>query len=226
MTGDLWALAAAMLLATLQLTLSSVLTLRQLGGIWVAGSRDEPRAVTGVSGRFVRAYRNLLEIFPQFVAALFLVHAAHAAGSLSVIGAWVFVIARLLYVPAYAFAPPRRRLNCLWPLNLIAPPQTDNCRGISLSGFSAAPPSIIRLGGAVCMSGLPMLDAVRLLLNSHEKPARCQRSDPTGVRCRSTAGSWSRECLFFRGCRPEPRNGSCWRAGSPATRCRPGSPPA
>ena len=89
MTGDLWALAAAMLLATLQLTLSSVLTLRQLGGAWVAGPRDEPREVTGVSGRFVRAYRNLLEIFPQFVAALFLVHAAHAAGSLSVTGAWV-----------------------------------------------------------------------------------------------------------------------------------------
>jgi len=43
MTGDLWALAAAMLLAVVQLTLSSVLTLRQLGGIWVAGSRDEPR---------------------------------------------------------------------------------------------------------------------------------------------------------------------------------------
>src|SRR6266516_2591564 len=105
MTADLWALVAAMLLAVVQLTLSSVLTLRQLGGARVAGPRDEPREVTGVSGRFVRAHRNLLEIFPQFVAALFLVHAAHAAGSLSTIGAWVFVIARLLYVPAYPFAP-------------------------------------------------------------------------------------------------------------------------
>jgi uncharacterized MAPEG superfamily protein len=105
MTADLWALVAAMLLAAVQLTLSSVLTLRQLGGAWVAGPRDEPREVTGVSGRFVRAHRNFLEIFPQFVAALFLVHAAHAAGSLSTIGAWLFVIARLLYVPAYAFGP-------------------------------------------------------------------------------------------------------------------------
>src|SRR5712691_12236667 len=94
MTADLWALAAAMLLAVVQLTLSSVLTLRQLGGAWVAGSRDEPREVTGVSGRFVRAHRNLLEIFPQFVAALFLVHAAGSAGQLSVIGAWLFFIAR------------------------------------------------------------------------------------------------------------------------------------
>ena len=112
MTADLWALVAAMLLAVVQLTLSSVLTLRQLGGSWVAGPRDEPREVTGLSGRFVRAHRNLLEIFPQFVAALFLVHAAHAAGSWSAIGAWVFVIARLLYVPAYAFAPAGVRPIC------------------------------------------------------------------------------------------------------------------
>jgi uncharacterized MAPEG superfamily protein len=112
MTSDLWALAAAMLLAVIQLTLASVVTLRQLGGVWVAGSRDEPREVTGVSGRFVRAHRNLLEIFPQFVAALFLVHAAHSVGSLSTIGAWTFVVARLLYVPAYAFAPMGVRPLC------------------------------------------------------------------------------------------------------------------
>jgi uncharacterized MAPEG superfamily protein len=112
MTADLWALVAAMLLAVVQLTIASVLTLGQLGGRWVAGSRDEPREVTGVGGRFVRAYRNLLEIFPQFVAALFLVHAAGAVGPLSSIGAWVFVIARLIYVPAYAFAPPGVRPIC------------------------------------------------------------------------------------------------------------------
>ena len=112
MTADLWALAAAMLLTVVQLTLSSVLTLGQLGGDWVLGPRDEPREVTGLSGRFVRAHRNLLEIFPQFLAALFLVHAAHAAGSLSAIGAWVFVIGRVLYVPAYAFAPPGVRPVC------------------------------------------------------------------------------------------------------------------
>jgi hypothetical protein len=29
------------------------------------------------------------------------------------------------------------------------------------------------------------------------KPARCPRLDPTAVRCRSTAGSWSQVCLIF-----------------------------
>jgi len=112
MTADLWALVATLLLATVQLTISSVLTLRQLGGAWVAGPRDEPREVVGTSGRFVRSYRNLLEVLPLLVAALFLVHAAHAAGSLSAFGSWQFVIARVAYVPAYAFAPPGVRPVC------------------------------------------------------------------------------------------------------------------
>jgi uncharacterized MAPEG superfamily protein len=112
MTSDLWALVTAILLAVAQITISSVLTLRQLGGQWVAGPRDTPREATGVSGRFVRAHRNLLEIFPQFVAALFVVHAAHMADSLTQVGAWTFVVARILYVPAYAFAPPGFRPVC------------------------------------------------------------------------------------------------------------------
>ncbi len=94
MTSDLWALVAAILLAVVQITIASVLTLRQLGGEWVAGPRDTVREVTGLSGRFVRAHRNLLEIFPQFVAALFVVHTAHAANALTNIGAWTFVVAR------------------------------------------------------------------------------------------------------------------------------------
>ena len=112
MTSDLWALFAALVLASVQLSLSSILTLRQLGGAWVAGPRDQPRDVTGISGRFVRAHRNLLEILPQFAAALFLVHAAGAVGPLSASGAWLFVAARIAYVPAYAWAPIGTRPLC------------------------------------------------------------------------------------------------------------------
>ena len=112
MTADLWALVAALGLASVQLTIASVLTLRQLGGTWVAGPRDEGREVVGLSGRFVRAHRNLLEILPQFVAALFVVHAAGAAGHLANVGAWTFVVGRTLYVPAYAFAPAGVRPVC------------------------------------------------------------------------------------------------------------------
>jgi len=109
MTSDLWALAATLVLAMLQIALQSILTLRQAGPGWVAGPRDEHFEVTGISGRFVRAHRNLVEIFPQFVASLFVVHAAGANGQLAVYGAWLFFACRCLYVPAYAYGPPGLR---------------------------------------------------------------------------------------------------------------------
>ena len=112
MTSDLWARVATIGLAMGQLAIASILTLRQLGGRWVAGPRDEPRETNGVSGRFVRAHRNLLEIFPQFVAALLVVHAAGVTGYWSGTGAWIFFAARCLYVPAYAFGPIGVRPAC------------------------------------------------------------------------------------------------------------------
>lgn len=109
MTPDLWALTGVLLLAVLQISIQSILTLRQAGPAWVAGPRDTGFEVTGLSGRFVRAHRNLLEILPQFAAALFIVHAAETNGALANWGAWIFLTARCLYVPAYAFGPPGLR---------------------------------------------------------------------------------------------------------------------
>lgn len=109
MTSDLWALVATLGLAIVQITMQSIATLRQAGPVWVAGPRDEPREITGLSGRIVRAHRNLLEIFPQFVAALFVVHAAGMNGPCAVLGAWAFFISRCLYVPAYLWGPPGLR---------------------------------------------------------------------------------------------------------------------
>lgn len=113
MTNDLWALVAVLLLAMVQIGVQSIATLRQTGPAWVAGPRDTPFDVTGVSGRLVRAHRNLLEIFPQFAASLFVVHAADANGALATFGAWTFFVSRCLYVPAYAYGPPGLR-SAFW----------------------------------------------------------------------------------------------------------------
>lgn len=109
MTSDLWALVATLGLAVIQIGLQSILTLRQLGSAWVAGPRDEAREITGIGGRCVRAHRNLLEIFPQFVAVLFVVHTAGLNGQYAIWGAWLFFISRCLYLPAYAYGPPGLR---------------------------------------------------------------------------------------------------------------------
>ncbi len=112
MTSDLWALFATLVLAAAQLSASSILTLRQAGPTWVLSARDEAREVTGLSGRVVRAYRNLLESFPLFLAALFLVHASQTAGALTTFGAWLFFAGRVAYVPAYVWGWPGVRPTC------------------------------------------------------------------------------------------------------------------
>lgn len=109
MTSDLWALAATLILAMVQIGSQSIATLIQAGPKWVAGPRDTPFEVSGKGGRLVRAHRNLLEIFPQFAAALFIVHVANVNGQWAVWGAWLFFISRCLYVPAYVFGPPGLR---------------------------------------------------------------------------------------------------------------------
>jgi len=112
MTLDLWALVATLGLAMVQVGMQSIATLRQLGPRWVLSPRDEARAVTGLNGRIVRAHHNLLDILPQFAAALFLVHAAGVNGQYAIMGAWMFFIARVIYVPAYIFGPTGLRPLC------------------------------------------------------------------------------------------------------------------
>lgn len=112
MSFDLWALLAVLALAGFQLGLSSILSLAQLGPAYILSPRDTRRYVAGVSGRIVRAYHNLIEILPQFIGSLFIVHAAGANGACAVYGAWLFFAGRLLYVPAYAAGPPGLRPIC------------------------------------------------------------------------------------------------------------------
>jgi uncharacterized MAPEG superfamily protein len=112
MTSDLWALLATVALAMVQLAAASILSLHQLGGAYILGPRDQPREAVGFAGRVVRAHRNLLDILPQFVAALFIVHAAGATGPAASFGSWLFFAARVFYVPAYVFGPPGVRPLC------------------------------------------------------------------------------------------------------------------
>ena len=112
MSPDLYALAGAVLLSGAQVGMASVATLRKAGPDWVLGPRDEAFEVPGMGGRIVRAHRNLLEILPQFVGALLCVHAADSVSVISAWGAWTFLVARVVYIPAYLSAIPWLRPFC------------------------------------------------------------------------------------------------------------------
>ena len=104
MTVELQILALAGLLWAGQLLGLSVAANLQLDSRWLMGPRDEPRRVEGLAGRLQRALSNMTESLLLFaVAVAVLEFGGKSGGPLSQGCAVAYLIARLAYVPAYAF---------------------------------------------------------------------------------------------------------------------------
>jgi uncharacterized MAPEG superfamily protein len=107
-------LFCAIVLGIAQLLIATLATLGARGLPWAAGPRDEPGAPLGkIGGRLDRAYQNFLETFPFFAAAVLLAHALDKSTANSMLGAQIYIWARLLYIPAYVFAVPFLR-TLIW----------------------------------------------------------------------------------------------------------------
>ncbi|MEM7695732.1 MAG: MAPEG family protein [Pseudomonadota bacterium] len=69
---------------------------------WAAGPRDtHPGQVPQWGERADRAFRNMAETFPLYAAFSVAVVAADATGPLTALGASLYVVGRVLYLPAY-----------------------------------------------------------------------------------------------------------------------------
>ncbi len=67
------------------------------------GPRDHQRPLTVSGQRAARALANMHEALPVFIALALMNMIAATAASMAVTGAWVFLIARVIYVPLYVF---------------------------------------------------------------------------------------------------------------------------
>ena len=65
------------------------------------GNRDQMRPLTVVGARAARALANMQEALPLFLGLALLNMIVAPGATDAVTGAWVFVIARVLYVPIY-----------------------------------------------------------------------------------------------------------------------------
>lgn len=100
-------LAWASLLGIVHLLVVAQFSRQHYGLKWIGSARDEPRSpMTGVGGRVERAYRNFLETFPYFVAAVLIVTISGQADRVSAWGAVAYFVGRLVYVPLYAAGVP------------------------------------------------------------------------------------------------------------------------
>ena len=79
-------------------------------GPYLLGPRDDNRQSGNVmAGRLKRALENLLETYPAFVALALALAVTGKTGGIAATGAWVWLIARVVYVPLYAFGVPAVR---------------------------------------------------------------------------------------------------------------------
>jgi uncharacterized MAPEG superfamily protein len=119
MPPELLVLTLAALLQFVQFVAYSVTANRQVGPKYAAGPRDEPRQLTGTAGRLQRALTNHFEGLILFSIAAVVITLTDQSTALTAACAWVYLAARILYVPAYALGwNPWRSL--IWAFGFIA----------------------------------------------------------------------------------------------------------
>ena len=107
MTTELSVLAWGCVLAIVHIFIAVRFKTRQYGTKWNVGARDEelPPAQP-IVGRLARAQANFFETFPVMAAAILIVAAAGLESRWTAIGALLWLGARLVYLPLYAFGVP------------------------------------------------------------------------------------------------------------------------
>lgn len=119
MTAELTALTLAALWQLVQFTAYLIAANRQVGTRYAMGPRDEARQLTGVAGRLQRALNNHFEGLILFTIAVLVVTLSDQSTALTEMAAWVYLGARVLYVPAYVIGRgPWRTL--IWSVGLAA----------------------------------------------------------------------------------------------------------
>jgi uncharacterized MAPEG superfamily protein len=102
MPVEVQVLGYAAILQFIQIVLMAIPVNMQLGPKYTAGPRDEERKPSGVPGRLKRAVDNHFEGLALFTIAVVVVVLGEASSALTAQCAWAYLIARILYVPAYA----------------------------------------------------------------------------------------------------------------------------
>jgi len=102
MIPELTILTLAALLQVAQMGAYSVTANAQVDLNTALGPRDTPVALTGVAGRLHRAMNNHFEGLLLFAIACVVITLSGQSSAFTTGCAWIYLIARAAYVPAYA----------------------------------------------------------------------------------------------------------------------------
>ena len=92
---------------------------KELGSKWNASARDgaEPQ-LSAVTNRLFRAQANFFETFPLFAVLILITAVTQLYSVYSQVGAILYIIARVIYLPLYAFGIPYIR-SVVWLISLF-----------------------------------------------------------------------------------------------------------
>jgi uncharacterized MAPEG superfamily protein len=119
MPVELKVLGYAALLQFVQFVLMAVPVNVQLGTAYTGGNRDEQKMPWGVAGRLKRALDNHFEGLILFTIAVVVVVLGDASSPVTEGAAWAYLMARVLYVPAYASGVFLVR-SLIWTVGFVA----------------------------------------------------------------------------------------------------------
>ncbi len=118
MTTELTVLAWTLVLALVQILLASTLRTNETGLPYNMSARDADAPPPGrLTARAQRAQRNLFETLPLFAAAVLIAHVANIHTSLTVLACWLYLGARIVYLPLYVLGVPVLR-SLVWAVSL------------------------------------------------------------------------------------------------------------
>ena len=119
MIAEMWLLFASVILGFVHIFAQAQSMTAERGITWNTGPRDEPvPPLKGVGGRLSRALRNFLETFPLFVAAIVLAQLVNVHNALTLWGAWLYFLGRVVYLPLYAAGLPYIR-SLVWTIATV-----------------------------------------------------------------------------------------------------------
>ena len=128
MPVELTILAWGMVLLLVHIFAAAHVKTKQYGPKWNMGARDESLPpMNALAGRLARAQANFMETLPIAIVALIGVVVAGKTSEWTAMGGWIWLGARIVYLPLYGFGVPVVRtiifmasligiLIALWPL--------------------------------------------------------------------------------------------------------------
>ncbi len=120
MTTELLVLALGAILLLVHVLLAGHYRTRQYGTAWNMGARDESMPpLDPVPARLLRAQANYLETFPVAIVALLGVVLAGKTSDLTAAAAWIWLAARVVYLPLYGAGVPKWR-TLVWAVGTLA----------------------------------------------------------------------------------------------------------